>query len=419
LGLKEPRRCGLDRAVAAPYRKAMDLSFTEAEEDYRRRVRAFLKDNLPAGWGTPGFEMPRGMALVELLRDWQRRMLKHGFVAMAWPKEYGGQGASGVEMAIFNEECARVRAPGALNSLAISQVGPTIIQHGTDAQKRRFLPPIINADEIWCQGFSEPNAGSDLASLQTRAALAGDEFIVNGQKIWTSYAQYAAWCYLLVRTDPNAPRHRGLSYLLVDMNSPGVTVKPLKQMHGGSDFNEVFFDNVRVPRANLLGQLNDGWRVSMTTLANERGTSALSQYVRYEQIYNDLVQLARSSRCDGGSALQNPRVRQELARHYVDLQGFRYNCYRVFSTIINGGTPGAEGSILKLLWSELNQRMQETAMMLQGPASQLTAGAAGAVENGRWQVSFLRSRANTIEAGTSEIQRNIVCERVLGLPRSR
>jgi len=397
----------------------MDLSFTEEEERYRQRVRVFLKENLPQGWGTPGYELPRGLALVELLRDWQRRMLKHGFVAMAWPREYGGQGASAVEMAIFNEECARVRAPGALNSLAISQVGPTIIQHGTDAQKRRYLPAIVNADEIWCQGFSEPNAGSDLASLRTRAETVGDEFVVSGQKIWTSYAQYAQWCYLMVRTDPGAPKHRGLSYLLVDMKSPGITVKPLKQMHGGQDFNEVFFENVRVPRENLLGKLNDGWHVSMTTLANERGTSALSQYVRYDQIFNDLVKLARATRKNGRPALEDPLVRQELARHYVELQGFRYVCYRVFSIIINGGTPGPEGSLLKLLWSELNQRMQETAMALQGMPSQLTADSPGAIDNGRWQVSFLRSRANTIEAGTSEIQRNIIAERILGLPKAR
>jgi alkylation response protein AidB-like acyl-CoA dehydrogenase len=396
----------------------MDLSFTPEEERYRVRVREFLKDNLPQGWGAPGYEMPRGRALVELLRDWQRRMLEHGFIAMAWPKEYGGQGAGAVEMAIFNEESARVRAPGPLNSAAISQVGPTIMQHGTDAQKGRFLPAIINADEIWCQGFSEPNAGSDLASLRTRADLAGDEFVVNGQKIWTSYAQYADWCYMLVRTDTAAPKHRGISYLMVGMKSPGITVKPLLQMHGGQDFNEVFFENVRVPRHNLIGALNDGWRVSTTTLANERGTNALSQYVRYEQIFNDLVRLARASRRNGRGALQDAVVRQELARHYVDLQGFKYSCLRVFSAITNGGSPGGEGSILKLLWSELNQRMQDTAMALEGAASQLTAESASAGEAGRWQVSFLRSRAHTIEAGTSEIQRNIIAQRVLGLPRT-
>jgi alkylation response protein AidB-like acyl-CoA dehydrogenase len=396
----------------------MDLSFTPEEERYRTRVREFLKDNLAQGWGTRGYEMPRGRALVELLREWQRRMLKHGFVAMAWPKEYGGQSASAVEMAIFNQECARARAPGPLNAAAISQVGPTIMQHGTDAQKRRFLPAIINADEIWCQGFSEPNAGSDLASLRTRAEPAGDEFIVNGQKIWTSYAQYADWCYMLVRTDIAAPKHRGISYLMVEMKSPGIAVKPLRQMHGGQDFNEVFLENVRVPRQNLIGALNDGWHVSMTTLANERGTNALSQYLRYEQIFNDLVRLARASRRNGHGALQDVVIRQELARHYVDLQGFKYNCLRVFSAIINGGTPGGEGSILKLVWSELNQRMQETAMALEGTASQLMAESAGAVEAGRWQVSFLRSRAHTIEAGTSEIQRNIVAQRVLGLPKT-
>ncbi|HEV3112416.1 MAG TPA: acyl-CoA dehydrogenase family protein [Candidatus Binataceae bacterium] len=396
----------------------MDLSFMPEEERYRTRVRGFLTANLPQGWGTRGYELPKGRALVELLREWQRRLLKHGFLAMSWPKEYGGQGASAVEMAIFNEECARVRAPGPLNSAAISQVGPTIMQHGMDGQKRRFLPAIINADEIWCQGFSEPNAGSDLASLRTRADLAGDEFIVNGQKIWTSYAQYADWCYMLVRTDAAAPKHRGISYLMVDMKSPGITVKPLRQMHGGQDFNEVFFENVRVPRQNLIGGLNDGWRVSTTTLANERGTNALSQYVRYEQIFNDLVRLARASYRNGRGALQDAVVRQELARHYVDLQGFKYNCLRVFSAITNGGSPGGEGSILKLLWSELNQRMQETAMALEGTANQLTAESAGAVEAGRWQVSFLRSRAHTIEAGTSEIQRNIIAQRVLGLPKT-
>src|SRR5580704_6891873 len=396
----------------------MDLSFMPEEERYRTRVRGFLTANLPQGWGTRGYELPKGRALVELLREWQQRLLKHGFLAMSWPKEYGGQGASAVEMAIFNEECARVRAPGPLNSAAISQVGPTIMQHGMDGQKRRFLPAIINADEIWCQGFSEPNAGSDLASLRTRADLAGDEFIVNGQKIWTSYAQYADWCYMLVRTDAAAPKHRGISYLMVDMKSPGITVKPLRQMHGGQDFNEVFFENVRVPRQNLIGGLNDGWRVSTTTLANERGTNALSQYVRYEQIFNDLVRLARASYRNGRGALQDAVVRQELARHYVDLQGFKYNCLRVFSAITNGGSPGGEGSILKLLWSELNQRMQETAMALEGTANQLTAESAGAVEAGRWQVSFLRSRAHTIEAGTSEIQRNIIAQRVLGLPRT-
>jgi alkylation response protein AidB-like acyl-CoA dehydrogenase len=205
---------------------------------------------------------------------------------------------------------------------------------------------------------------------------------------------------------------------MVDMKSPGITVKPLRQMHGGQDFNEVFFENVRVPRQNLIGGLNDGWRVSTTTLANERGTNALSQYVRYEQIFNDLVRLARASYRNGRGALQDAVVRQELARHYVDLQGFKYNCLRVFSAITNGGSPGGEGSILKLLWSELNQRMQETAMALEGTANQLTAESAGAVEAGRWQVSFLRSRAHTIEAGTSEIQRNIIAQRVLGLPKT-
>ena len=397
----------------------MDFSFTEEEERFRTRVRDFLKSNLPPGWGRSNFELPRGWELVEFLRDWQRRLQNNGFLAMGWPRQCGGQDARAIDIAIFNEECAQVRAPGALNALAIQQVGPTIIEHGTEAQKDRYLPKILSGDDIWCQGFSEPNAGSDLASLKTSAELAGDEFIVNGQKIWTSYAQYADWCYLMVRTDPNVPKHRGLSYLLVDMKSPGITVKPLRQMHGGQDFNEVFFDNVHVPRENLLGALNDGWRVSLTTLANERGTSAFATYVRYDQIFRDLLRLARASRINGRPAPEDRNVRQELAQHYVDLQKLRYVCFRVFSKVLQGATPGPEGSILKVVWSEFNQRMQETAMSLEGPASQLLAQSPGAIENGRWQVGFLRSRANTIEAGTSEIQRNIIAERVLGLPRSR
>jgi alkylation response protein AidB-like acyl-CoA dehydrogenase len=322
-------------------------------------------------------------------------------------------------MAIFNEEVARVRAPGPLNVLGLSLAGPTIITHGTDEQKKRFLSKILSCEEIWCQGFSEPNSGSDLASARTRAELKGDEFIVNGQKIWTSLAHLADWCMLVVRTDPDAPKHRGLSYLLVDMHSPGVTVRPLRQMTGESEFNEVFFEDVHVPRENLLGRLNDGWRVATTTLMNERGTGALASVTRYRIVFDEIVDLARSTIRNGEPATKDPVIRQQLAQFYVELEMMRFTAYRTFSKILKGGDPGPEGSISKLAWSELNQRMQEFVIALEGPASQLVRGSPHAIQGGRWQHHFLRSRANTIEAGTSEIQRNIIAERILGLPKAR
>jgi alkylation response protein AidB-like acyl-CoA dehydrogenase len=393
----------------------MDLTYSPDEDAFREQVKSFLKTNLPEGWGTSDYGALRRDELA-FLRDWQRKLYENGFLGMSWPKEYGGQGASAIEMAIFNEEMAKVRAPQPLNVLGLSLAGPTIITHGTPEQKSRYLAKILSGEEIWCQGFSEPGSGSDLGSLRTRGELKGDEFIVNGQKVWTSLAHIADWCMLLVRTDPTAPKHRGLSYLLVDMKTPGVTVKPLRQMTGSSEFNEMFFEDVRVPRQNLLGGLNQGWQVAMTTLANERGTMSLAMAARFFTTYNEMVSLCRNLQ---RPVLKDPRVRQQLAQFFVELQGLKYTLYRSFSQILRGGTPGPEGSVSKVAWSELNQRMHEFAMQVEGPASQLTGRSPYAVESSRWQYGYLRSRANTIEAGTSEIQRNIIAERVLGLPRSR
>ena len=398
----------------------MDLSYSPEEELFRERVRKFLRANLPPGWGQSGVgARPEGMSQLEFLRDWQRRLYANGFLGMAWPKEYGGQGASQIEMAIYNEESARVRAPGPLNVIGLSMVGPTIMSHGAKDQKERFLPKILSAEEIWCQGYSEPNAGSDVASLSTRAELKGDEFIVNGQKVWTTLAHISQWCMLIARTDPDAPKHRGISCLLVDMKTPGVTVKPLRQMTGESEFNEMFFDDVRVPRTNLLGPMNEGWRVATTTLMNERGTSALASVMRYRIVFDEIVDLARKTIRNGRPATADPVLRQQLAQFHIDLEMMRFTAYRTFSKILKGGDPGPVGSISKLAWSELNQRMMEFVIALEGPASQLMRGSPHAVQGGRWQHHFMRSRANTIEAGTSEIQRNIIAERVLGLPRSR
>jgi alkylation response protein AidB-like acyl-CoA dehydrogenase len=396
----------------------MDLSFTEEEERFRQRVRTFMQENLPQDWGKPGYKGPSGEEATEFQRDWTRLLHRAGFIGMAWPKEYGGQGASQIELAIFNEEAARFRAPSPINGVGLILAGPTIMAHGTEEQKRRYLPKILSGEELWCQGFSEPNAGSDLGSLRTRAELAGDEFVVNGQKVWTTQAHIADWCILMTRTDPAAPKHRGISYLLVDMKTPGVTVRPLRQMTGGHEFNEMFFENVHVPRTNLLGELHGGWRVGMTTLMNERGTSAFAVWLRYRITFEELVEMARKPIRNARPATGDWVMRQQLAQAYIDLEALRYVSYRTFSQILRGGTPGPESSISKVLWSELNQRMNELAMALQGPSSQLVRDSPYAIEDGRWQFTFLRSRANTIEAGTSEIQRNIIAQRVLGLPKT-
>jgi alkylation response protein AidB-like acyl-CoA dehydrogenase len=396
----------------------MDLSFTPEQEQFRAKVQKFLAENLPVGWGKAGFK-PDGMSTLEFMRDWQRRLYEGGFLGMSWPKEFGGQGASQIEMAIFNQEVARVRAPAPLNVLGLTMAAPTIITYGTDEQKKRYLPKILSCEEIWCQGFSEPNSGSDLAAARTRAELQGDEFVVNGQKVWTTLGHVADWCMLVVRTDPDAPKHRGLSYLLVDMKSPGITVRPLRQMTGESEFNEMFFEDVHVPRQNLLGGLNEGWRVATTTLMNERGTTALASVMRYRIVFDEILDLVRATARAGAPATSDPAIRQRLAQFYVELEMLRFTSYRAFSQILRGGNPGPEGSISKLAWSELNQRMQEFVMELEGPASQLVKGSPYAVQSGRWQHHFLRSRANTIEGGTSEIQRNIIAERVLGLPKGR
>jgi alkylation response protein AidB-like acyl-CoA dehydrogenase len=396
----------------------MDLSYSPAQEEFRQRVRAFMRANLPSGWGSPGHVPPKGDAFLEFQRNWQRRLYDAGLLGLEWPKEYGGQGASLVESAILGEEQAHAHAPQPLNLVGLFLTGPTLLAHGTEEQKRRHLRNILSAEEIWCQGFSEPGSGSDLAALRTRAELDGDHFVVNGQKVWTSLAHIAHWCMLLVRTDPAAPKHRGLSYLLVDMQTPGIRVKPLRQMTGDAEFNEVFFEDVRVPRANLLGGLNNGWQVAMTTLMNERGAPVITVGAQYYVLFTEIVELCRRGRMCGAPAVHDPLMRQRLAQLYVELQGMRLTSYRAFSTLLKGGTPGPEGSILKLMWSETNQRMQDLVMELEGPAGQLMEGA-HAVDGGRWQFEFLYSRANTIQGGTSEIQRNTLAERVLGLPRSR
>jgi alkylation response protein AidB-like acyl-CoA dehydrogenase len=323
-----------------------------------------------------------------------------------------------MQQAIFWEEMARAQAPQMANALGLGLIGPTIIAYGTEAQKKRFIPKILSAEEIWCQGFSEPNAGSDLAGLQTEARLDGDHYVVNGQKVWTSFGTFGNWCELVVRTDANVPRHKGLTVLLVDMKSPGVDVRPLRQMTGESEFSELFFRDVRVPVENVLGRVNDGWNVAVSTLMYERGSYGARLHLLFKRSIDRLVELSRTIQRNGRPAACDPLIRQKLAQCYGEIEIMRLNQLRAFSRITATGVPGPEGSILKIFWSELNQRLQQIAQELLGPYGQLLAGDRRAVDKGIWSYGYLRTRGNTIEAGTSEVQRNIIGHFVLGLPRS-
>jgi len=385
-----------------------------SDESFRLELRAWLAANT-----TDEFREKRTMTFQEKVavrRAWQRKLFEAGWIGIGWPQEYGGRGASLMQEAIYNEEMARAQAPATANVIGLNMVGPTVLAVGTPEQKARYLPKILSAEEIWCQGFSEPNAGSDVASLQTRAVREDDHFVVNGQKVWTSYGYVADFCILLVRTDFEAPKHKGLSYLIVDMKSPGVSARPLVQMTGEAEFAEVFFENVKVPAENLVGELNKGWMVAITTLMHERGSFSLSIIVVFEQRLQALIELSRSSILNGKPVLGDSHVRQRLARLYTDVKTFKLNTMRQMSSLNRGHLPGPEGSLLKLQWSELNQRLVELAFELEGPYSSLAPDSLDAPSEGRWQYEYLRARGNTIEAGTSEVQRNIVAERVLGLP---
>jgi alkylation response protein AidB-like acyl-CoA dehydrogenase len=396
----------------------MDFRLSAAEEAFRAEVRAWLTANLPPGWGTPAYREPHHAAeKIAASKAWQATLYAGGWAGITWPREYGGRGATLVEQLIFNEECAAANAPDSINlSVALGLVGPTLMACGTPEQQARFLPRILRGDDIWCQGFSEPNAGSDLASLKTRGEVRGDHVVVTGQKIWTSFAQYADWCILVVRTTLNpARKHDGMSFLLVDMRSPGITIRPLVEMTGEAWFNEVFFDEVRVPRAHVVGQIDRGWDVVLTTLAHERGGAA--PHARLRRELRALGELARRMRRGDGAALGDARIRQRLAQLAIEVQLARLTAYRNVTVVQRTGRPGPEGSILKLFWSELEQRLMETAGEILGPYAVLTRGDARAADGGLWARELLWTRSATIYAGTSEVQRNIIAQRVLGLPR--
>ena len=388
------------------YSQPMDFDLTPAERAFRDELRSWLRDNRPA-WADGDDEDATSRSWLERRVGWQRTLHEAGYIGLNWPKEYGGRGATLMEQVILGQEMIESRAPGPINVIGLGMGGPVIIAHGTEEQKRRYLSPILSAEEIWCQGFSEPNAGSDLSALQTRAEDRGDHYAVTGQKVWTTLAHVSRWCLLLARERQEAnPRHC-LTYLIVDMKSPGVDVRPLRQITGEAEFNEVFFNEVLVPKEQVLGEPGQGWQVAITTLLHERGTLGTALANQASITVGELIDLVRQSGRGGERGL-----RQAVAQHYIEARTLNLVGQRAVTSVMRTGIPGPEGSIMKLFYSELNQHMQETAVDLQGPA--------GLVENGnRWLYGFLRSRANTIEAGTSEVLRNILAERVLGLPRSR
>jgi alkylation response protein AidB-like acyl-CoA dehydrogenase len=394
---------------------AVDFRDNPEEAAFRTGLRSWLASSLPADWASRPPHVGRWDETFA--RQWSRRLYEAGYVGLTWPTDYGGQGRPYTFQGIYLEETARIGAPDHIGVIGLGMAGPTIMAWGTEEQKRRYLPPLLSGEEIWCQGFSEPGSGSDLAGARTQAVLDGDDWVVTGQKVWSSYAHIADFCILLVRTDPAAPKHQGLSYLLVDMHAPGVEVRGLRQITGDPEFNEIFFSEVRVPRQSMLGEPGDGWRVAMTTLLHERGTLGFGLTAALERQLTRLVTLARQPAADGSLPADDPLIRDQIAQAWVDLQALRCTNYRSLTALMKTGIPGPEGSVAKLHWSETNQRVTSLALSLQQMAGQLDGP--GAVWDGYWQYQQLRSRGNTIEAGTSEILRNIIAERVVGLPRSR
>ena len=395
----------------------MDLSFTAEEEQLRQKVRRFLEEEIPKSGLKSGSEGREDKAWLAKAKAWQRKLYEGGYVALAWPREYGGQAMDPVKQSIVNEEMVRANAPYLVGSSGIGMFGPTLISWGDEEQKKRFLPKILSAEEIWCQGYSEPGSGSDLASLRTRAESHGDEFIVNGQKVWTSGAQYSDWMFCLVRTDPEAPKHRGISYILIDMKSPGITVRPLVQMTGDKGFNEVFFDNVHVPRQNLVAKLNEGWMVANATLFHER--NMLGSATGSQQRFNRLLALAKKIRRNGKPLIEDAVFRQRLADLEIKVEAMRFHSYRQLTDQMRGKNPGVEAMINKLVGTELNHDLATAAMEAMGDYSMLSRDEEQALDHGYWPYEWMFSLGLVIGGGTSHIQKNIIAERGLKMPKSR
>jgi alkylation response protein AidB-like acyl-CoA dehydrogenase len=395
----------------------MDLEFTPEEEAFRQEVRAWLEENLPKDYDPDEyFSTPDVDKKFEIALAWQKKLYEGGWAGLSWPKEYGGRGATVIEQHIFNQELGRARAPmTAINFIGVAMVAPTVIHWGTEEQKKRYLPKILSSEEIWCQGFSEPGAGSDLAALSTQAVEEGDHYIINGQKTWTSLAHYSDLMYLLARTNKEVKKHKGLSAFAVDMKSPGITVRPLVQLTGEADFNEVFFEDVKVPKEHMIGPKDQGWDVAITTLMYER--AGMGAGMEFEHVLNQLLALAKKTQRGGVSASHDPWVRQQMAQFIIEWNAVKYTDLRALSKQVRGEPPGWEGSICKLGSSYMNLRMTSFAAELLGPYGQLTRDCPQSVDQGAWIKQALSARAFTIGGGTSEIQRSILATRALGLPR--
>ncbi len=379
----------------------MDLTFSEPELAFRDELREWLAANPPADPPRDGSEEDHYV----WRRQWQRQLYEGGWAAPAWPAEYGGRGASLTESAIYFEELGRARTPMAANVLGLLLGGPTLMVWGTPEQKERYLPPILSGEEIWCQGFSEPDAGSDLASLKTRAVKDGEDWVVTGQKVWTSGAQYAKWCMLVARTEPGlAKKHQGLTYFLMDMEQDAVQVRPLRQITGEAEFNELFIEEARIPEANVVGGVGNGWKVALTTLMNERAGLGFALQVRLRHLLDDLFAAAAER-----GLLDDALYADALAELHVRTETIRLLAWKGLTDVEKYGQPGPEGSLVKWLWSDTNQRLTQFAADVLGPDALIRESA--------WSYELLRARGNTIEGGTTEILKNIIAERVLGLPR--
>jgi alkylation response protein AidB-like acyl-CoA dehydrogenase len=392
----------------------MDLTYSPEDRAFRDTTRRWLEANVPT----------EELKTLAERKAWHRQLYEAGYVGMLWPREYGGWGATAMQQAIVQDEMARIQAPPAINGLGIGFIGPTIIVHGTAAQKERYLKKMLTAEEIWCQLYSEPNAGSDLAGLRTRAEDAGDHFVVNGQKIWTSSGPIADWGILLARTDPRAAKHKGISCLLLNMRQPGVEVRPLKQLTGHALFSEVFMTGARAEKSDLIGNLNEGWAIAQTTLGYERGGNSLGRVTRYAIAFDQLVKATRRLKRGGRPLIEDAAVRARMGKLYTELQVQRYAGLRVLSALNKGESPGAASSITKLSYTEFEKRYYETALEILGPWGQLMTAReefeeidTSSGEAGTWATAFLWARAGTIYSGSSEIQKNIIGERVLGLPK--
>jgi alkylation response protein AidB-like acyl-CoA dehydrogenase len=394
----------------------VDLRYTHEDQAFRQEVREWLEANVPK----------EKIRTMEERQAWHRKLYDAGYVGMGWPKEYGGREARPMEQAIVAEELARINAPAGVNGLGIGIVGPTLIHHGTNDQKTRFLKNILTGEELWCQLYSEPNSGSDLASLQCRAQIDGDTFIVNGQKIWTSGGHHSDWGLMLARTDPRAQKHDGISCMLVDLRSAGVDARPLKQINGDTGFSEIFFNDVVVPADNLIGELNTGWRIAQTTLSYERGGSLMAAVSQNQRVFKRLMDVATALQKDGKRAIDDPNIRRRIGEIYREIEVLRYAALRILGRLEKGQRPGPESSVAKLHRSELNKRVQNLINEILGPYGLIASGAPDELaleddvyygESGSWAHALAGSYGGTIAAGTSEVQKNILGERVLGMPK--